>query len=69
MRDNFRRLTPTERRAINQLRLRVILFYVLLIAALVVFTSIRAMWGNGDMIEAQARGTGIYTTAGQPSAR
>jgi len=70
MRDIFRRLTPDERRAINQLRLRVILFYALLIGALVVFTSIKAMWGeNGDVMEAQATGTGIHTTAARPSGR
>lgn len=69
MRDVFRRFTPAERRAINRLRLRVILFYLLLIAALVAFTSIKAMWGGGDTMEAQATGTGIYTTAGQRSAR
>jgi len=68
MRDD-QRLTPEERRAINQLRLRVILLYVLLIVVLVAFTSIKAMWGGGEAMEAQAEGTGIYTTAGRPSAR
>jgi L-asparagine transporter-like permease len=70
MRDIFQRLTSEERRAINQLRLRVILFYVLLIVALVAFTSIRAMWGGGsDVMEAQAKGTDMYAKAGRPSAR
>ena len=63
------RLTPEERRAINQLRLRVILFYLLLIVTLVAFTSIKSMWGGGERMEAQAEGTGIYTTAGRPSGR
>jgi hypothetical protein len=61
MRDIFQRLTPDERRALNQLRLRVMLIYVLLIAALVAFTSIRAMWrGSGDVMEAQARQSPIH---------
>jgi hypothetical protein len=70
MRDFFSRFTPAERRAINQLRLRVILFYLLLIVGLVALTSIKAMWGgSGDVMEAQAKGAGVYTTAGQPPAR
>jgi hypothetical protein len=70
MRDIFQRLTPDERRAINQLRLRVMLIYVLLIAALVAFTSIRAMWGrSSDVMEAQAKGSRLYTTAGRPAGR
>jgi hypothetical protein len=70
MRDIFQRLTPDERRAFNQLRLRVMLIYLLLIAALVAFTSLRAMWdGSGDVMEAQAKGSRLYTTAGRPSGR
>jgi hypothetical protein len=70
MRDIFQRLTPEERRTINQLRLRVILFYLLLIVALVAFTSIRAMWGgSGDVMEAQAKSTDMYAKAGRPSGR
>jgi hypothetical protein len=70
MRDFFSRFTPDERRAINQLRVRVILFYLVLIVALVALTSIKAMWGgSGDVMEAQAKGAAVYTTAGRPSVR
>jgi hypothetical protein len=70
MRDFFSRFTPDERRAINHLRVRVILFYLLLIVGLVALTSIKAMWGgSGEVMEAQAQDAGVYTTAGQSSRR
>ena len=64
------RFTAAERRVMNKVRLRILLVYVVLIAALVAVTSMTRMWsGNGDAMDGSPQGSGVYTTAGAPLAR